>query len=77
MKDSIIPHIKDALQQPIPDPKYKLWQHTPEGQIVGFYWLSIDSAWLTKSIPGWWYMISESAGEQAIHESEIKIKEGE
>ena len=74
-RDSVIPQIKDALQQPIPDPKYKLWQHTKDGQICGFYWLSIDSAWITSSIPGWWYMVTLANQGLFIHEADVEVVE--
>ena len=73
MKDSIIPQIKEALQEPTPDPKFKLWQHTRRGQIVGFYWRDVDGAWQESTLPGWWYAIRCANGYSFHHESGIEV----
>ena len=75
MQDSIVLHIQHALQQPVPVPKYKLWQHTTDGQIVGHYWRDVDSAWEESMLPGWWYAIKGETGTDFYHESGIEISD--
>lgn len=72
-RDSVIPQIKNALQQPTPDPKYQLWQSTESGQICGYYWKDIDGAWQESTLPGWWYLLRDTNGEVFVHESSIKV----
>ena len=72
-QDSVIPQIEYALQNPTPDPKYTLGQSTESGEICGYYWKDIDSAWRDSTLPGWWYVIRASDGEVFVHESSVKV----
>ena len=72
-QDSVIPQIKDALQEPIPARKYTLWQPTQDGKICGYYWKDIDSAWRDSTLPGWWYVIRKADGEVFVHESTVEV----
>ena len=71
--ESIIPYVKEALTQPTPNPKYDLWQHTKSGQIYGYHWKDIDSAFKEQLCPGWYYMVQSRGDESFVHESAIEL----
>ena len=72
-RQSIVPYVKHALKTPIPDRKFKLWQHAVEGPICGFYWHDIDFSWEDDRFPGWYYIIRKNGGEYHVHEEDIKL----
>jgi len=50
----------EFLSNPITEPKYKLWQHTEQGQIVGFHYESFAYCIIGhgadySGFPGWRY----------------------
>ena len=70
---TIAPYVKHALQEPVPARKYELWQHTKAGQICGFYWTDVDSAFENNVLPGWYYALRKGADiEHFVHESDIE-----
>ena len=74
MKDSVIPYIKNALQSPIPAPKYQIHQTTKDGKIVGLIWDSIDYCWGQKLAPGWCYVIEVESHEHLyVHEDDVVL----
>lgn len=57
----------------IPDHKYDLWQHTEDGQIVGFYYLSVAAAFEEQSHPGWRYIVERQGKTEEVTENSVKI----
>jgi len=69
-------YIQHAMQHPIPDRRFDLWEMTQEGQIVGYYWKSVESAWKDSIVPGWWYCVSYGNYDEAFyHESDLRLME--
>ncbi|MBL1176818.1 hypothetical protein [Pantanalinema sp. GBBB05] len=69
-------HFEQTLQShlnSIPEHKYDLWQYTEDGQIVGFYYLSVAAAFQEQSYPGWRYVVERQGKTEDITENGIKI----
>jgi hypothetical protein len=73
-------HILKILTTEPPKPEYEMWakcefrylNETLIGQIVGMYWVSVRSAFVSQIDPGWHYMVELENAEQChVRESNI------
>ncbi|MBL1177627.1 hypothetical protein [Pantanalinema sp. GBBB05] len=54
--------IKTHLNDGIPARKYELWLNTDSGQIVGYYYQSVNVAFQDQGEPGWVYVTEARNG---------------
>ncbi|MBL1177676.1 hypothetical protein [Pantanalinema sp. GBBB05] len=50
------------LNEGVPERKYDLWLHTESGQIVGYYYQSVNVAFQDQGEPGWVYVVEARNG---------------
>jgi hypothetical protein len=65
--------ILEILSNPIPAPKYQLWQRMKQGQIVGYHYESVAYCFdgeghSSRSYPGWCYHVAHGKNQSEIDE---------